>query len=101
MVMKFKEIPKERCMVKKMNKSGFIEELEEKTNLPKDSCILITEVLENHFFLGEKQKELVINELKEKLQVDESEAVKLYEIAKNILKSELKNKLKHPFGKQK
>ena len=81
-----------------MNKIGFIKSLQEKTNLSSDKCILVNDVLENHFLIGKKNKDRMKEDLKKQLKIGEQEAEELYIISMDILKDSLKEKLKHPFG---
>ena len=87
-------------MVKKMNKEALIELLAEELGYPVEKCILINDVLENHFFLSKKNEETIIDELMQQLEVDHEEANRIYEAAIKIIKEEVKNKLKHPFQNQ-
>lgn len=84
-------------MVRKMNKSGFIEELVKKTDLTKDECIKLADALDDNFIIGKKNKEKTIASIIEKLGVDEAKADELYNISSSIIVSEIKNKIKHPF----
>lgn len=86
-------------MVMKMNKKKFIEMLQEKTGYSNDQCIIIDQILESHFIIGQKNKQKIINELT-KNAFTEDEAENIYDIAKNIIISEIKNKMKHPFKSQ-
>lgn len=81
-----------------MNKTGFIKLLQEKTNLPKDKCILINNILENHFLLGKENKKKILKDFQEQLNVDTKEAEEIYTTSMNLLKNSLKEKLRHPFG---
>lgn len=80
-----------------MNKSGFIEELKNRTKLNDEDCVLVNDIIENNFIIGKNNKEIIVNEIKEKLSIDIVEAEKVYEITKDILLEEIKNKIKHPF----
>ena len=84
-------------MVMKMNKTEFIQELQEKLNYNEEKCIIINDILENNFLIGKKNKEIMINEFITKLDVSYEEANKIYETAMNILSKEIKNKIMHPF----
>lgn len=84
-------------MVKKMNKGKFIETLTEKLNVDKNTAIIINNILENNNIIGKKNKEKIINDLIEQLKIDDSEANKIYETSMNIIMTEIKNKIKHPF----
>lgn len=84
-------------MVKRMNKEQYIKVLQEKTKLPKDKCIIINDILENHFIIGKKKKQRIINDLKEKLNIDEVYAGEIYNICTEIISTAIKEKLKSPF----
>lgn len=86
-------------MVMRMNKTEFIKELSNKTGYNKDMCLQINNIIEDTFLIGKKNKEKMINDFKNKLNINEEEANKIYETAMNIISSEIKNKLKHPFKK--
>lgn len=81
-----------------MNKTGFIKLLQEKTDLSKDKCILINNILEDHFLLGKENKKKILKDFQEQLNVDTKEAEEIYTISMNLLKNSLKEKLRHPFG---
>lgn len=84
-----------------MNKSGFLTELESKTGYTAEQCVLINDVLENHFIFRKKNKPKVLAELKERLAVDETEADKIYGQAMAIIRSEIKAAKRRPFGERK
>lgn len=86
-------------MVKKMNNQEFIRKLEEKTNYNEEKCVIINNVLENHFIVGRKNKQKIVNELISN-SFTEDEAENIYDIAMNIILGEIKNKIKHPFSKK-
>ena len=83
-------------MVMKMNKSEFIKRLKEETNYNEEKCISINNVLENHFIIGRKNKQKIINDLIVK-SFTEDEAENIYDISMSIILLEIKNKIKHPF----
>lgn len=62
-----------------------------------EMAIIITEIIENHFFITPKGKEKIIDEFILNLKIDDQEAERIYEFVSQIIKNELKNKLKHPF----
>lgn len=82
-----------------MNKKGFIKALSEELNYNEDRCILINDILEDNFFISRKSKNKIIYELVSKIHVSEEEAEVIYEVAKKILNDEIKNKMRHPFGR--
>lgn len=100
MVMKFNSIPKERCMVIQMNKTAFINELSKKILYSKEDCLLINNILEDNFFIASKNKDKIIQDFTQTLNIDNEEATKIYDIAIQIIKDQIKNKLKHPFKNQ-
>ena len=83
-----------------MNKTKFIEELMKQTNYDKEKCTKISDILEDNFFIGKKNKEKTINQIITTFNCDEEEANKIYETTSSIIATELKNKLKHPFKSQ-
>lgn len=86
-------------MVMRMNKTEFIKELSNKTGYNEEKCLQINNIIEDTFLIGKKNKEKMVNDFKNKLNINEEEANKIYETAMNIISSEIKNKLKHPFKK--
>lgn len=83
-----------------MNKEKFIKELEKVTGLDNEKCVIVNNILENHFFIGKKNKEKMILDMEEQLKITREEAEKIYESAMSILASGIKDKLKHPFKSQ-
>ena len=87
-------------MVKKMNKTGFIEKLKEVLNIDEAKANIINNILESNNIIGKKGKENIINDLMNQLKIDLEEANKIYEKVMDIIKDAIKNKLKHPFKSQ-
>ena len=56
MDMKFKKIQKEKYIVKKINKKSFISDLQDKTNLSYNDCLIVNGILENNFIFNKKKK---------------------------------------------
>ncbi len=83
-----------------MNKKEFISELSNRLSYSKEKCIMINDILENNFFINKKNKDKVIEEFVQILKVSNEEATKIYDTAVEIIKEEIKNKLKHPFKNQ-
>ena len=84
----------------KMNKSSFIKELSKKTRYDEKTCILINEIIEKYFIFNIKNKEKLIQDLKNNVNLNEDDAENIYDISIKIIKQEIKNKLKHPFRSQ-
>lgn len=87
-------------MVIKMNKTEFIKELSKHTGYDEEKCNLINSIIEDTFIIGKKNKEKMIKNFENRLNFDENEATKLYEIVMNIIGTEIKTKIKHPFKSQ-
>lgn len=84
-----------------MNKEKFIKELESVTGLDNELCVSINDILESNFIVGKKNKEKIVFDIAEKLEITTEESEKIYESAMQVLGNGLKDKLKHPFGSQK
>lgn len=80
-----------------MNKKDVIKKLGEVTNLSEEKCIIINDILEEHFIIGKKNKEKIISDISEKLETTREESENIYELAMTIIGSGIKDKLKHPF----
>lgn len=80
-----------------MNKKEVIKKLGEVTNLSEEKCIIINDILEEHFIIGKNNKEKIISYISEKLETTREESENIYELAMSIIGSGIKDKLKHPF----
>lgn len=80
-----------------MNKKEVIKKLGEVTNLSEEKCIIINDILEEHFIIGKNNKEKIISDISEKLETTREESKNIYELAMSIIGSGIKDKLKHPF----
>ena len=86
-------------MVRKMNKTKFIEKLQETLNIEENDAIIINDILENNNIIGKNNKQKIINDIMEKLEKTETEANKIYETTMQIITTAIKNKIRHPFKK--
>ena len=84
-------------MVKKMNKTKFIQTLKEKLNIEESKANIINNIIETNNIFGKKNKDKIINDFMEQLNIDNEKANEIYEIAMSIIATAIKNKLKHPF----
>lgn len=84
-------------MVMKMNKQDFLNQLSIELSYSQDKCLIINEILENNFFISKKNKDKIIEEFMQILNVDNEEATHIYNTAIKIIQDEVKNNLKHPF----
>ena len=80
-----------------MNKKEVIKKLGEVTNLSEEKCVIINDILEEHFIIGKNNKEKIISDISEKLETTREESENIYELAMTIIGSGIKDKLKHPF----
>lgn len=80
-----------------MNKKEVIKKLGEVTNLSEEKCIIINDILEEHFIIGKNNKKKIISDISEKLETTREESENIYELAMSIIGSGIKDKLKHPF----
>ena len=80
-----------------MNKKEVIKKLGEVTNLSEEKCIIINDILEEHFIIGKNNKEKIISDISEKLETTREESENIYELAMSIIGSGIKDKLKHTF----
>lgn len=84
-----------------MNKTEFIKALQQKTNYTEQQCVIVNDVLESHFVFKKKNRPVIVEEIKMKLEIEQSEAEQLTEAALAILKEEIKHAKRHPFGSRK
>lgn len=84
-------------MVRKMNKTKFIEVLAKELNCDLDYSRKINDVLEENPLIGKKNKEKTVNALMIELKIEKEEAEKIYETACSIATTAIKEKIKHPF----
>lgn len=85
--------------MKKMNKEKFIEKLQEKLNIDKNTAIMINNIFENYFIIDKKNKDKIVNDLMNELKIDLEKAESIYEKVMDLITSAIKNKIKHPFRK--
>lgn len=83
-----------------MNKEKFIKELEKVTGLDNGKCIIINSILESNYIVGKKNKEKIMCDVMEQLEMTREESEKIYEFVMSILVSGIKDKLRHPFRTQ-
>ena len=80
-----------------MNKKDFIERLMKQTEYDEEKCSIVNNILESHFLIGKNQKEKIITDFIEKLNINREESNELYNNCVSILSNGLKEKIKHPF----
>lgn len=83
-----------------MNKTEFINELSKKTGCTTEECVIINEVLESKFIISKKNKNKIVEGIMNRLSFDEAKADEIYNTSMQIITSNVKDKLKHPFRSQ-
>lgn len=74
MAMKFKKIQWVKCIVKKINKSEFLNLNQSKTRLSKGECLIVNDILERNFLISNKNKQKNIAQLIDKLNINKDKA---------------------------
>ena len=87
-------------MVKKMNKSYFLEQLKEETHLSEKDVLALSSILDDHFVFGKTNKEKIVSDIIKKLNVSLDKAEEIYNITMSIISKNIKDKVKHPFKSQ-
>lgn len=77
-----------------MNSEDFINELVGQTGLTKEQGIEANNVFESTFLAGNKNKNLIVSQLSEKLGVDESQANIIYNVGIGLLTTGVLSKIK-------
>ena len=80
-----------------MDKEKFVNVLSEKLNCDVEYAGKISDLLEDNFLIGKKNKEKTIKHFMEELNISEEEADNIYNVSSSIIATEIKNKIKHPF----
>ena len=61
------------------------EKLKELTNRSEEEVVIIDEILNNHFIIGKNNKEKIVADFKEKLNITDEEADELYNQCSEII----------------
>lgn len=80
-----------------MNKGDFINELVKQTGLTQEQGAAANDVFESTFLAGNKNKDLIVSQLTEKLGIDESQADMIYTAAIGIISGGVLDKVKGIF----
>ena len=82
-----------------MNQADFIQEIMKQANLSEDQGGIVSQIFESTFLAGNKNKDMIIGLIVEKLGVDEAQADQIYNIAVGLLASGVLSKVKGIFKK--
>ncbi len=80
-----------------MNKTIFIEKINDETGYGLDRCKIVNDIIESHLIIGKNNKEKILNDFIVKLDIDKQEADELYNKCIKILGSEFKKRIRHRF----
>lgn len=80
-----------------MNKTKFIQTLKEKLNIDEAKANIINNIIESNNIFGKKNKDKIINDFVEQLDINKEKAENIYETSVEIIKNAIKNRIKHPF----
>ncbi len=81
----------------KKNKSWFLKELQNRLKYSKEECEKIATILETSFILTKNGLEEARKKIERTLSLTEDESKEVIYVCDMILKSEIKNKMRHPF----
>lgn len=84
-----------------MNKANFREKLNKATGYNDEKCKIVNDVIESHFIIGKNNKEKILNDFIDKLNIEKEEAEELYNKCVSILGNEFKSRIRHPFKSKK
>ena len=73
-------------------------QLAERLNITEEQAALVDGIVEAHPIIGKNSKLAVIAEIKEKLGTDDETAKQISDTVSELIGSNIRNKLLHPFG---
>lgn len=77
-----------------MNTEDFISQLVSEAGLTQEQGVAANSIFESTFLAGNKNKDFIVQQLMERLGVDESQANLIYEVGVGILATGILSKLK-------
>lgn len=80
-----------------MNTEDFVKELIGQTGLTQEQGIAAGDVFQSTFLAGNKDENLIISQLSQRLGIDESQAKMVYDVAIGLLTSGVLDKVKNIF----
>lgn len=76
-----------------MNEADFIQELMKQANLTQDQGGMVNEIFQSNFIGGDKNKNMIVSLIAERLGVDEAKAETIYTIGAGLLATGILNKV--------
>lgn len=81
----------------KNNKHALLVDLKERLNCSEEDCVIINNIVEETSLFGKKNKQKMIDEFMNQLDVSLERANEIYDTFMDIFKSRVKWKIRHPF----
>lgn len=81
----------------KNNKHALLVDLKERLNCSEKDCVIINNIVEETSLFGKKNKQKMIDEFMNQLDVSLERANEIYDTFMDIFKSRVKWKIRHPF----
>lgn len=75
----------------KMTKNTFIKRLSQKADITTEQSRIVVEAIEDHNLFAKDEKEIIIADIAQQLEVDEDTAAKYFSHASQIIRSEIKS----------
>ena len=76
-----------------MKEADFIQEMMKQANLSEDQGGMVNEIFQSNFIGGDKNKNMIVNLIAEKLGVDQAQAETIYTIGAGLLATGILNKV--------
>ena len=83
-----------------MNNRAFVEAFSKQSGYNLEESKKISKLCDKFFIVGKNNKEKLIQELINEMQLTEEEANRIYEIRSSIISQGIKDKIRHPFHGQ-
>ncbi len=80
-----------------MNEADFIQEIMNQANLSEDQGNIVNEIFQSTFLSGNKDENIIVDLISQKLGVDKQQAQQIYTIAVGLLATGVLNKIKGLF----
>lgn len=76
-----------------MNEADFIQEIMKQANLSEDQGGIVNEIFQSNFIGGDKNKDLIVGLIAEKLGIDKAQAETIYTIGAGLLAAGILDKI--------